>query len=211
MDWERLRIFARAICQGMTKEQVAGMGYFKIPSDEALWVEANKDPVEYMEMEIETDIPGAVFIPELYDDAWDDPEEVEQGIGNPLVLVKPPKPLTEMTDKEIDEFASESYDKFISTIEGITSMDYEKSFRYYMLISGGTNIDGAREDGYVKDADDEALWNIVLADPDAYSQPVRETCGAVFSKEIFDEWDKWDAEDELLKRQLSILGLKQDD
>jgi len=71
MDWERLRIFARAIGQGMTKEQVAGMGYFKIPSDEALWVEANKNPAEHAEMEIETDIPGAFYDPSMYDDTWD--------------------------------------------------------------------------------------------------------------------------------------------
>jgi len=76
-----------------------------------------------------------------------------------------------MMGKEIDEFASESYDKFISAMEGITSMDYEKAFVFYMLINGGTDIDGAREDGYVKDADDEALWNIVLANPDDWSQP----------------------------------------
>ena len=75
-------------------------------------------------------------------------------------------------------------------------IDYEKSFRFYMLISGGTDIDGAREDGYVKDADDEKLWNIVLADPDAYSQPVRETCGAVFNQEVSDAVDRYWAEKE---------------
>jgi len=65
-----------------------------------------------------------------------------------------------------------------------------------MLIAGGTDIDGAREEGYVKDADDEKLWNIVLADPDAYSQPVRETCGAVFNQEISDYVDRYWAEKE---------------
>ena len=64
-------------------------------------------------------------------------------------------------------------------------MDSEKAFRYQMLIKGGTDIDGAREDGYVEGAEQEALWAIVEADPDAYSQPVRETSGSAFNAEIY--------------------------
>jgi len=64
-------------------------------------------------------------------------------------------------------------------------IDYEKAFTYYRLIVGGTDIKGAREDGYVKGAEQEALWAIVEADPDAYSQPVRETSGSAFNAEIY--------------------------
>ena len=57
-------------------------------------------------------------------------------------------------------------------------IDYEKAFTYYRLIVGGTDIKGAREDGYVKGAEQEALWAIVKADPEPYSQPSGESPGA---------------------------------